>query len=109
MDLGSGGVCPHMTMYLLTAEMAAEHWSSRPECSWFARCQGALLGPWPGPGLGLGQGQGLQLRRLQARQNLGLGLGLDKAESPAALTGVTGRGPGGITGTQRMEQRIVGD
>lgn len=79
--------------------MAAERWSSRPECSWPARCQEPVLGQ----GAGLGPGQGLVLRKRSAqRRGLGLDLCLDKAGSPVAY------GCGGIARTQRMEQRIMG-
>lgn len=76
---GTGTWASHPDVYLLTAGTAAERWSSRPECSWPARCQEPVLGQEAG----LGPGLGLVLRKRSAqRRGLGLDLGLDKAGSP---------------------------
>ena len=74
-----GRAVVHLDVYLLTVATAAERWSSRPECSWPARCQEPVLGR----GAGLGPGRGLVLRKLRARRRgPGLDLGRDKAGSP---------------------------
>lgn len=92
------GCAFHPDIYLLTAQAAAERWSSRPECSSLAHCQEVVLGQGAEPD----PGQEIVLRKAQCR-GLGLDLGLDKAGNPVVY------GCGGTTGAQRVEQSIVGD